>query len=102
MLVKNPKNVLWIPKQLAKNGDFRKILDPFLDVSTKEGFKICDPRISWYPLGTKNHEMWGPPVFAVYIVIVKFSFLKNIGLKKISRISTVSSTVQSAIIKIFW
>ena len=30
--------------------------------STKKGFKIRDPRISWYPFGTKNHEMRGPPV----------------------------------------
>ena len=62
MLVKTPKNVLWIPKKLAKNEDFRKILDPIWDFSTKEGFKIRDPRISWYPFGTKNHEMRGPPV----------------------------------------
>ena len=30
--------------------------------STKEGFKIRNPWISWYPFGTENHEMWGPPV----------------------------------------
>ena len=29
----------------------------------KKGFKIHDPRISWYPFGTKNHEMRGPPVY---------------------------------------
>ena len=32
--------------------------------STKMGFKIRDPRISWYPFGTKNYEMRGPPVLA--------------------------------------
>ena len=40
-----------------------QILDPIWDFSTKKGFKIRDPRISWYPFGTKNHEMRGPPVF---------------------------------------
>ena len=73
MLVKTPQNVLWIPKKLAKNGDFRKILDPIWDFSTKEGFKIRDPRISWYPLGTKNHEMWGPPV----LLLQAEQFYKN-------------------------
>ena len=32
--------------KIAKNGDFRKILDPIWDFSTKEGFKIRDPQIS--------------------------------------------------------
>ena len=32
---------------------------PNLEFSTKKGFKICDPQISWYPFGTKNHEMRG-------------------------------------------
>ena len=48
-----------IPPKLAKKVDFRKNLE----FSIKKGFKICDPRISWYPFGIKNHEMRGPPVF---------------------------------------
>ena len=55
MLVKTPQNFLWIPEKLAKNGDFRKILGPIWDFSTKEGFKIRDPQISWYPLGTTQY-----------------------------------------------
>ena len=39
-----------------------EIFGPILGFSTKEGFKIRDPRISWYSVGTKNHEMRGPPV----------------------------------------
>ena len=32
----------------------------------KKGLTICDPRISWYPFGNKNHEIRGPPVFATH------------------------------------
>ena len=42
--------------------DFRKIFGPDSGFSNKKGFKICDPQISWYPFGTKNHEMREPPV----------------------------------------
>ena len=42
--------------------DFRKLYGPNFGFSTKKGFKIRDPQISWYPFGTKNHEMRGPPV----------------------------------------
>ena len=48
--------------KLAKKVDFRKLYGPNLGFSTKKGFKIRDPQISWHPFGTKNHKMWGPPV----------------------------------------
>ena len=43
--------------------DFRKIFGPDSGFSNKKGFKIRDTQISWYPFGTKNHEMQGPPVY---------------------------------------
>ena len=43
--------------------DFRKLLDPFWGFTLKTVLGIHDPRISWLPFGTKNHEMRGPPVF---------------------------------------
>ena len=69
------KSKIWnfrkkIPQKLAKKVDFRKILDPISDFSTKESFKICDPRISWYSFGTKNHKMRGPPVYDELICLL--------------------------------
>ena len=49
--------------KLAKKVDFRKLYGPNFGFSTKKGFKIRDPQMWWYPFGTKNHEMRGPPVF---------------------------------------
>ena len=78
-MVKSPQNFLWIPEKLAENGDFRKILGPIWDFSIKEGFKIRDPQILWYPLGTKSREMWGPPVLTLGNVqgSMSFSFQLN-------------------------
>ena len=42
--------------------DFRKLLDPYWGFTLKTVLGIHDPRISWLPFGTKNHEMRGPPV----------------------------------------
>ena len=46
-----------------KKVDFRKFLDPIWEFSTKKGFKIRDSPNFVIPFGTKNHEMWGPPVY---------------------------------------
>ena len=46
----------------AQKVDFRKLLDPFWGFTLKTVLGIHDPRISWLPFGTKNHEMRGPPV----------------------------------------
>ena len=48
--------------KLAKKWDFGNFLDPFGGFILKTVLGIHDPRISWLPYGTKNHEMWGPPV----------------------------------------
>ena len=53
--------------------DFRKNFGPNLGFSTKKGFKIRDPRISWYPFGTKNHEIWGPPVVATIKLLASYT-----------------------------
>ena len=47
--------------KMANKVDFRKFLDPIQGLVLK-GFKIRDPQISWYPFGTKNHEIRRPPV----------------------------------------
>ena len=55
--------------------DFRKLYGPNLGFSTKKGFKIRDPQISWYPFGTKNHEMRGPPVSINYTDAVSLDII---------------------------
>ena len=41
-------------------------MDPFWGFTLKTVLGIHDPRISWLPFGTKNHEIWGPPVYQLY------------------------------------
>ena len=60
-------NTIWIGKiskfheKKAQKVDFRICLDPFWGFTLKTVLGIHDPRISWLPFGTKNHEMRGPP-----------------------------------------
>ena len=59
--------IFWLSKieiswKSVEKGDFGNFLDPFLGFILKTVLGIHDPRISWLPFGTKNHEMWGPPV----------------------------------------
>ena len=58
--------------------DFRKFLGPNLEFSTKKGFKIHDPRITWYPFGTKNHVMRGPPVVDITLNIIRTTKVSRI------------------------
>ena len=48
--------------EISKKSGIYNIFGPNLGFSTKKGFKIRDPQISWFPFGTKNHEMRGHPV----------------------------------------
>ena len=57
--------------------DFRKFFGPNLGFSTKKGFKIRDPRISWYPFGTKNHEMQGPQKMLFRYFLAVFELLSD-------------------------
>ena len=59
--------ILW---KLAQKVDFRKILDPILGFSTKKGFTIRESPNFVIPFGTKNHKMWGPPVYCHIITSV--------------------------------
>ena len=45
--------------------DFWKFLDPIWGFTLKTVRGIHDPRISWLPIGTKNHEMRRPPVLLI-------------------------------------
>ena len=60
-------NISWLSKieiswKLGKKGDFRKFLDPFwgFTLKTVPGFRDSPHFVIAF--GTKNHEMWGPPV----------------------------------------
>ena len=55
------KNIISSWKK-AEKVDFWKLLDPLWGFKLKTVPRIHDPRISLLPFGTKNHEMWGPPV----------------------------------------
>ena len=59
-------------EKLAKKVDFRKFLDPILGFSTKKGFTIRESPNFVIPFGTKNHKMWGPPVFSLLISTLDF------------------------------
>ena len=52
----------------AQKGDFWNSLDPFWGFILKIVPGIHDPRISGLPFGTKNHEMWGPPVLTLGLI----------------------------------
>ena len=59
--------VFWFSKieilrKLAKKRDFRKFLDPIWGFIPKRSPTIREFHISWFPFGTKNHEMREPPV----------------------------------------
>ena len=60
---------------------------PNLGFSTKKGFKIRDPKISWCPYGTQNHEIRGPPVCLIFKVLaweicnMKWGFSKKVMIK---------------------
>ena len=43
-----------------------------MEFSTKKGFKIRDPPISWYSFGTKNHEMRGPSLLVITVLLHYF------------------------------
>ena len=53
----------------AQKVDFRKFLDPFWGFTLKTVLGIHDPRISWLVFGTKNHEMWGTPMYSKTSII---------------------------------
>jgi len=62
--------MFWLSKieiswKSAKKEDFGNFLDPFWGFILKTVLGIHEPRISWLPFGTKNHEMWGPPVISL-------------------------------------
>ena len=48
--------------KISKKGDFRKILDPFWGFTLKTVLGFRDSPHFVIALGTKNHEMRGPPV----------------------------------------
>ena len=48
--------------------DLRNFLDLFWGFILKRVHTIRDPRISWLPFGTKNHEMRGPPVLTINLL----------------------------------
>ena len=59
--------VVWLSKieiswKLAKKVDFRKFLDPFWGFTLKTVPGIRDFPHFVIAFGTKNHEIWGPPV----------------------------------------
>ena len=60
--------ISWLSKieiswKLAKKGDFRKFLDPFLGFTLKTLPGFHDSSHFVIASGTKNHEMRGPPVY---------------------------------------
>ena len=47
---------------MAKKVDFRKFLDPIQGLVLKRVSKFVIPQFCDTLFGTKNNEMWGPPV----------------------------------------
>jgi hypothetical protein len=72
MVYQCEKNIKFSWKK-AQKVDFENFLDPFWGFELKTVPEIHDPRTSWLPFGTKNHEMWGPPISTFILLIESWS-----------------------------